>query len=148
MSGLKQNKDIAMKVEVGKFRLALLRGMYILIVVGLALSIWPGIFTNSGRVADSHTVVSSFLAAVSILAAVGVFYPLKLLPILFFELIWKSLWLLVFALPMHLGEGLDDYAKGNLFAVIVGIVLTAIAVPWCYVFKCYFKTSWDAKAED
>jgi hypothetical protein len=36
-------------------------------------------------------VVRSVLAAVSLLAVLGIRYPLKMLPLLFFELVWKTI---------------------------------------------------------
>jgi hypothetical protein len=123
--------------EVGVIRLYLLRAMYLLIAAGLFISIWPGIFSSSGRAADSHSVVNSFLAALSLLSLVGIRYPLKMLPILIFESLWKAFWLLVFALPMHLSAGLDEYSSGVAFACGMGVVLTPLVIPWRYVINHY-----------
>lgn len=123
--------------DVGIIRLYALRAMYLLIAVGLMVSIWPGIFSSSGQVADSYTVINSFLAAVTLLSLLGLRYPLKMLPILIFELLWKSIWLLVFALPIYLETGLDDYAAGVAFACLMGVVLTPLVIPWRYVIRHY-----------
>lgn len=125
--------------EVGIVRLYLLRAMYLFVAAGLIASIWPGIFANSGNSADSHTVVSAFLAALTLLALLGIRYPLKMLPILIFEVLWKAFWLLVFALPMHLSAGLDEYAKGIAFACAMGVVLTPLVIPWGYVVENYIQ---------
>lgn len=123
--------------EVSIVRLYVLRAMYLLIAVGLILSIWPGIFSSSGNTADSYTVVNAFLAAMTLLALLGVRYPLKMLPILIFELLWKAFWLLVFALPMYTSTGLDEYASGVAFACVIGVVLTPLVIPWRYVVNRY-----------
>lgn len=133
-----------MEEEVGAVRLYLLRAMYLFIAVGLLVSIWPEIFNSSGNTADSHTVVNSFLAALTLLALVGLRYPLKMLPILIFELLWKAVWLLVFALPMYMSDGLDEYAAGVAFACGMGVALTSLVVPWRYVANHYFLAKGNA----
>ncbi|WP_331346213.1 hypothetical protein [Cellvibrio sp. UBA7661] len=120
-------------VGVTKVQMILLRAMYLLVVVGLGLTIWPSIIVPETRVTDPHSVIQSMLGAFSLLALVGLRYPLQLLPILLFELMWKTLWVLVFALPVWLQTGLDEYAKGVLFACVMGIVLTPFVIPWRYV---------------
>lgn len=122
---------------VSRLQMYLLRVMYLLVVVGLGLTAWPDIIAPAARAADSHSVVLAFLGALSLLALLGLRYPLQLLPILLFEICWKSLWVLVFALPVWLDSGLDEYAAGVLFACVLGIVLTPIAVPWKYVMARY-----------
>ena len=119
--------------NVTKVQLYLLRAMYLLIAVGLGLTIWPAIIAPAERVADSHSVIQSILGAFSLLAFVGLRYPLQMLPILIFELVWKTLWVLLYALPVWLSAGLDEYATGVVFACAMGIVLTPIAIPWRYV---------------
>ena len=120
-------------VGVTKVQMILLRAMYLLIVVGLGLTIWPSIIVPDARIADPHSVIQSMLGAFSLLALVGLRYPLQLLPILLFELMWKTVWVLVFALPVWLQTGLDEYTKGVLFACVMGIVLTPFVIPWRYV---------------
>ena len=118
-----------------RWRLYLLRAMYLLIVVGLGVTIWPSILTPETRVADPHSVIQSMLGAFSLLALFGLRHPLLMLPILFFELIWKTLWVLVFALPVWLRSGLDEYGTSVLFACGMGVVLTPLVIPWRYVFS-------------
>ncbi len=122
---------------VSRLQLRLLRAMYLLVVVGLGLTAWPDIIAPAERAADSHSVVQAFLGALSLLALLGLRYPLQFLPILLFEICWKSLWVLVFALPVWLESGLDEYAAGVLFACVLGILLTPLAVPWKYVYVRY-----------
>ena len=122
---------------VSVFRLNLLRAMYLLIAVGLILSVWPDVFSSVGKTADSHTVVGAILVSFSVLALLGLRYPLKLLPILIFELLWKSLWLLAFSLPAYLNGSMDEYSAGTTFACAMGVVLTPLVIPWRYVINEY-----------
>jgi hypothetical protein len=85
--------------KVSLFRLYALRAGYLLITVGLAATVWPIVINHSPRWALMNSVACSLLAAVSVLAAVGIRYPLQMLPILLFEIVWKSIWLIAVALP-------------------------------------------------
>ena len=85
--------------EVSTFRLYLLRAAYLLIAVGLIVMIWPLMLQKSANVEHMRGVVWCILAAVSLLALLGIRYPLRMLPLLLFELIWKTIWLLAIGLP-------------------------------------------------
>lgn len=122
---------------VSTSRLNLLRAMYLFISVGLIVSVWPDVFSGIGKAADSHTVVGAILVSFSVLALLGLRYPLKMLPILIFELLWKALWLLAFSLPAYLDGSMDEYSAGTTFACAIGVVLTPLAIPWDYVFNEY-----------
>ncbi len=117
----------------------LLRAMYLLLVVGQGVTTWPGILFPALRAADSHTVVSAFLGALSALALLGLFYPVKMLPLLLFELAWKAIWAFAFALPTWLAGGLDEYASGVIFAVSLGLIVTPFAIPWKFLIKEFFR---------
>lgn len=129
--------------EVSTFRLYLLRAMYLLIAVGLGITIWPGILAPPDNLSHMASVVRSVLGAVSLLALLGLRYPLKMLPLLFFELLWKSIWVLAFGLPLWLNEQLDANTRETLNACLMGIVLVPLVLPWGYVFRNYLKASGD-----
>jgi hypothetical protein len=83
------------------------------------------------------------LGATALLAVLGIRYPIKMLPLLFFEFVWKSIWILTFGLPLSLSGGLDPNVTfggtETLIACLVGVVLVPIAMPWGYVLKHYLK---------
>lgn len=127
-----------MAAEVSTLRLYLLRAMYALIAVGLGLTIWPLIVTPPFN-ADAGSVVRALLGALALLAALGIRYPLKMLPLLIFELLWKVIWVVASALPMWLGPGLDAYAAETLFACLIGVVLVPLVIPWGYFHAHYIR---------
>ena len=129
--------------EVSTLRLYLMRATYLLIFVGLGFTIWPGIIHHAKAVDLSDSVVSSLLAAVSVLAAFGIRYPLKMLPLLLFELIWKSIWLIAFALPLWSAHQIDAETGETFNACLMGIVILPIAIPWPYVLTTYVKKPGD-----
>ena len=127
--------------ETTKLRLYILRAMYLLISLGLILTIWPEIISPDRRLANEDSVIQSLLGALALLAAVGIKYPLKMLPILIFELIWKLIWVLGFALPTWMNTGLDTYAKETLFACLIGVILVPVVIPWHYVYTHYITAN-------
>lgn len=129
--------------ELKIWQLNLLRAMYLLIVVGLGITIWPNIIFPENTVADTDTVIQSILGAFSLLAVLGLRYPVQMMPILLFELIWKTIWVVAYALPMWREHGLDEYAAGVLAACLMGIVLTPLVIPWKFVLRKYFKSAGD-----
>lgn len=128
--------------DVSVFRLNLLRAMYLLIVVGLALILWPGIIFKSQSWTLSQSVINCMLAAFSLLCAFGLRYPLQMLPILLWELVWKAGWLALVALPKYLAGTMDEAFTANAIEVAV-VVLIPFVIPWGYVFSHYFKKPAD-----
>lgn len=128
--------------ELSVFRLNLLRAGYLLLVVGLGLTLWPSILNLSRTWGLTHGVVVSMLGAMSALAVLGLKYPLQMLPLLFFEMGWKTLWLLRVALPLWSADKLDAATLQTVYECL-GVVIFPIIIPWPYVFQTYFKKAGD-----
>jgi len=125
--------------EVSTFRLYLLRAMYVFMFVGLAIFKLPGIFNPPENLSATGSVVLSVLGAIALLAVLGIRYPVKMLPLLLFELLWKVIWVLAFGLPQWSAGQLAPDAHEVLVNNLVGIVLVPLAVPWGYIFKQYVQ---------
>src|SRR5829696_3833015 len=100
-------KRCSTMTDVSVYRLFALRAGYLLLAAGLAATVWPLLIDHSPQWPLMNGVVCSMLAAVSILAAFGIRYPLQMLPILLFEVAWKSIWLIAVALPLWSANQLD-----------------------------------------
>lgn len=119
-------------------RLHLMRAGYLLMAGGLALVKWP-------LLPDAHNrplyegVTLCVLTAMSLLAFLGLRYPVRLVPLLLFESAWKLLWLSIVALPQALsGPGLDDATTD--IAVNCSLVIVILAViPWRHVVRTYVR---------
>ena len=129
--------------EVSTFRLYLLRAMYAFTFVGLVIFRWPGILNPAPGISNLSTVVGMVLGAMSLLAALGIRYPLKMLPLLFFELLWKVMWVLAWGLPLWFTHQLGADSELTLISNLVGVVLVPLALPWDYIFKHYVKSPGD-----
>jgi hypothetical protein len=129
--------------EVSTFRLYLLRAMYLFMVVGLAIfELGPAIL-HPENLSPQDSVVLSVLGGFALLAVLGIRYPLKMLPLLFFEFVWKSIWVLAFGLPLLLSGQLEPNVSfggtETLINCLLGIVLVPLVTPWGYVLKHYLK---------
>ncbi len=132
--------------EVTLLRLYLLRAMYLLIAVGLGMTLWPAIIASAGTTAAASSVVKAMLGALTLLCLLGLRYPLRMLPLLLFELAWKLLWVLAYGLPLKLAGTLDGNGQETLFACALGVVLVPLVVPWRHVYRNYFQARGDAWA--
>ncbi len=128
--------------QVSTLRLLLLRAAYLLLAIGGSFISWVQILDPAKKWELMHGVVVSMLAAMSILALLGLRYPLQMLPLLFWELAWKTIWLLRVALPAWRSGHMDEDTAANVFACSLAIVV-AIAIPWGYVFQHYVKNAGD-----
>ena len=132
--------------EVSTFRLYLLRAGYLYIAVGLAIFELPALLQPE-NLSRLDAVVLSMLFAMALLAVVGLRFPLKMLPLLFFEFVWKSTWVLAFGLPLLLSGQLDPNVSfggtETLVNCLLGIVLVPLVTPWGYVFKHYLREPGD-----
>jgi hypothetical protein len=130
-------------VEVSLGRLYLLRATYLFIVVGLGFMIWPSVLNPPENTEHMRGVVRSVLAAVSLLAMLGLRYPLQMLPLLFFELLWKSIWVLAIGLPLWSAGELDAATRQTWTDCLISIVLFLLVIPWGYVLSHYLRQPAD-----
>jgi hypothetical protein len=99
--------------ELPLYRLYALRALFLLIGLGEGLQIWPAIFHHARPWEFWHGVSMSFLGALTALSLLGVRYPIKMMPLLFFELAWKGLWVLAVFLPLWLAHRVDADTAGT-----------------------------------
>ena len=122
-------------------RLHLMRGGYLLMGLGLALVKWP-------KLLDVHAmplyegVTWCLLTAMSLLAFLGLRYPVQLLPVLLLETAWKVLWFGVVALPQWLDGGLDSATSDTLVSCSLVVVIIAV-IPWRYAWNAFAQARGD-----
>jgi hypothetical protein len=128
-----------MSKEISTFRLYVMRFVYLLNFVLLGLDVWPEVFRHQGVWDPLKGVAFSFWAALSALSGLGVRYPLKMLPLLLLQLFYKAVWLLAVALPMWSAVRSTDLTH----AMVIGVVVDLIGIPWPYVLAKYVKEHGD-----
>nr|AYQ75729.1 hypothetical protein EAV92_18705 [Cohnella candidum] len=124
--------------EVSLLRLYLLRLGYLIVVVGLGLNVWPEIINRSGSWELMEGVVQCMLLAFWSLCVLGLRYPLQVLPVLLWEVAWKTVWLLLVALPVWTSGQIDD-ATMEMAISILWVVIFPFLIPWRFVFANYVK---------
>jgi len=130
--------------EVSTVRLYVLRFYFLLNFVGLGMSAWPAVLHPARLLGPVDGAAFSFWAAFSALAILGVRYPLQMLPLLFVQLSYKTVWLLAVALPLQ-SAGRWDANVAEMTRVFVGaIVADVLVIPWGYVFANYVKKPGDS----
>ncbi len=128
--------------EVPVWRLYALRAGYLLLVVGLGLTIWPSLVHHDHPWLLPQGVVHAMLGALSALAILGLRYPLRMLPLLLFEVAWKAIWLVVIALPLWTAHQLDPATTETAFECLMAVIFLVL-VPWRYVFSTYVMKRGD-----
>ena len=126
--------------EVSLTRLYVLRATYLLLVVGLGGMIVPTLLTHEPM---ARGAIPSLLGAVWLLAFIGLRYPLLMLPLLMFELVWKATWFFDFGLPQRLSGVLPPTFAEDFFNISMGVVLMPLVIPWGYVYRHYIKGQGD-----
>jgi hypothetical protein len=126
--------------DVSLFRLHVLRATYLLLVVGLGATTAPVLFQHEPT---ARGVIPSLLGGVWLLAFIGLRYPLQMLPLLMFEFVWKTIWLVAFGLPQWCaGLGPSTFAD-DFFAIAAGAILMPIVIPWGHVYRRYVEGKAD-----
>jgi hypothetical protein len=122
--------------QISLWRLYALRLAYLILVVGLGLTVWPDVIHHDKPWALMQGVVHCMLAAIAALAILGLRYPLRMLPLLFFELAWKAIWLLAVALPLWSAHRMDADTLETANECLAVVVIVAL-IPWDYVAAHY-----------
>ncbi|WP_448616433.1 hypothetical protein [Modestobacter sp. URMC 112] len=128
--------------EVSLPRLHLMRLGYLVMAVGLAVTKWPLLIDDSRPWPLMEGVVTCMLVALSVLSFVGLRHPVKMLPVLLFELAWKVIWVAVVALPLWVGDQLDP-ATAEVFTSCLVVLIVLAVIPWRYVSAQYVQARGD-----
>jgi hypothetical protein len=124
------------RTDLPQWRRYVMRLGYLVLGGGLLVYKWPLLFHHDKPWPVMTSVVICMLVAMSILALLGLRYPVQMLPILLFEVTWKLLWLAVVAMPEWLNHQMDADTRETTSEVLWVVVILA-AVPWRYVYSNY-----------
>ena len=126
-------------LQPGKIRTNMLRAVFALNAVGLGPGVWQAIIRPTDPWAYYDGVAMSFWAALSLLALLGVLFPLRMLPLLLLQLTYKAIWLVGVGLPLSLHGPMSEAALDLMKANGIGVVLLTLVLPWRYLATQYFK---------
>jgi hypothetical protein len=123
-------------LEVSLLRLYTLRAAYLVMAAGLGVYIWPAVIHHTYEFAATQGVRFALLAGLGATAALGLRYPVQMLPVLLFELIWKAIYLTAFALPLWSAHEINAATAEDIKAVLMAVIFIPL-IPWRYVFAHY-----------
>jgi len=128
--------------EFSLFRLYALRIFYLVMAGGLGVYIWPAVIHHTNEFAATRGIQFALLAGLGATAALGLRYPVQMLPILLFELIWKAIYLTAFALPLWSAHQINAATAEDIKAVLMVVIFIPF-IPWRYVFANYVLKQGD-----
>ncbi len=123
-------------------RLYFLRAGYLFFAVGLIVTKWPLLIGHDLTWPLIDGVETSILVAFSLLALLGIRYPLQMLPVLLLECLWKLIWLTAVALPLWAAGRIDQATAQVVFTCLFVLIIVAV-IPWDFVISRYVTEHGD-----
>lgn len=117
--------------------IALLRLFYFLMAAFVATDAWRGILAHDGPWDPVRAVAICVWASYPVLGVLGLWHPLRMLPLMLFMLAYKSVWLAVVAYPLWRVGALWGTPTGDIAASFLALPLAYLAVPWGYVWRTF-----------
>lgn len=77
-----------------------------------------------------RTILGSLWTAILLGSILGLFYPVPMSPLLLIQVIYKTIWLLVFVLPRWLAGRGDEVPLGITATFLVIVVSYPWVIPW------------------
>lgn len=108
-----------------------------MMAAGLAIDIWPTLLVHSTEWAIRFGHVGALLAGIGLLSAWGLRYPLQMLPLMFFELLWKLIWLAAIGIPLWLSGAMTPAMRASAWEIALGVLLIPLVLPWRYLYRHY-----------
>jgi len=126
----------ATRLQVSLLRLYTLRVAYFVMAAGLGAFIWPDVIHHTNEFAAARGIQVALLAGLGATAALGLRYPVKMLPVLLFELTWKAIYLVAFAWPLWSAHQINAATAEDIKSVLMVVIFIPL-IPWRYVFAHY-----------
>ncbi|MBV7257885.1 hypothetical protein KCG44_13955 [Pacificimonas sp. WHA3] len=124
---------------VALWRVNALRFLFLLMAFFMGSMLWMQLIFDFSDLSAMGGVATSLLAALSLLSLLGIRYPLKMLPLMLFEMTWKTVWLTCIAGRSWMAGTWSPEIEG-IFYQCIGIVIVFVIMPWRYVWATYFAS--------
>jgi hypothetical protein len=128
-----------------KIRMGWIKGMYMYTILGAGLSgivmiFAPGLSQRMFGMGEQDPIFFGIAASIwfafGLMSIFGLKSPLKFLPVLCMQLIYKSVWIIGVIVPLIVTNKLPDYAGLIIVIMVSYIIGDLIAIPFHYVFAC------------
>jgi len=115
----------------------LLRLLYTLMFLFLTYGSWIHVTHHTGPWDPANSAAWFMWGAFGLIALIGILRPLKMLPIVLFEIVYKVAWLIVIAYPMYQRNELTGTPADTMAHNFMLVILPIVAMPWRYFFRTY-----------
>ena len=122
-----------------------LRLFYLLMLVLVTPVAWQALLVHAGPWDPLRAVTFAVWATYPALAFFGLFRPLRWLPLMYFTIGYKAIWLAFVAYPLWQAGNLWDTPTGEVAASFLALPLLVLVVPWGYAWRTYF--GWPRRAD-
>ena len=138
-AGVRQER---VAIELPLWRLHTLRVAYFIMAAGIGVFFWPSVIQHTNEFAVARGIQFALLGGLGLVAALGLRYPVQMLPILLFELMWKAIYLVAFALPLWRAQAIDAATAEDIRSVLMVVVFIPL-IPWKFVVTRYVMRRGD-----
>jgi hypothetical protein len=114
-----------------------LRLFYLLMLVFVAPTAWRVLLTHEGPWVPLAAVAWAVWATYPVLALFGLLQPLRWLPILFFAIGYKTVWLAFVAVPLWRAGTMEGSSAQPIAESFLALPLLALVIPWGYAWRTY-----------
>ena len=123
-----------------------LRLFYLLMLLFVAPTAWQVLLTHQGPWEPLRAMAFAVWATYPSLALFGLLQPLRWLPLMFFTIGYKAIWLWFVAYPMWTAGTLAGTQTGEIAQSFLALPLLVLVVPWGYAWRTYVAGARTAKA--
>lgn len=122
---------------VPSINIYLLRLLFTLMFLFVSYDSWTYILNHIGPWDHVKAAAWCMWGSYSIISFIGILRPLKMLPIVLFEIVYKVAWLVIVAYPLWVKNELIGSSAEAMTQAFTWVVLPIVAMPWGYFFKTY-----------
>lgn len=122
---------------VPRINIYLLRLLFTLMFFFLTYESWSTILMHKGPWDNSRAAAWCMWGSYSAISFIGMMRPLKMLPIVLFEVVYKVAWLSIVAYPLWMKNELAGSSAEEMTRVFIWVVFPILAMPWRYFFRVY-----------
>src|SRR5438045_9597727 len=127
---------------VPRINIYLLRLLFTLMFLFVSYDSWSHILTHTGPWDNPNAAAWCMWGSYSVISFIGILRPLKMLPIVLFEIVYKTAWLFIVAYPLWVKNQLIGSAAEGMTRVFVWVVFPIAAMPWRYFFRTDILNKW------
>jgi len=115
----------------------LLRLLYTLMFLFLSLDAWAHVLNHKGNWESTNATAWCLWLGYGAISWIGIIKPLKMLPIVLLEIVYKTAWLIIVAYPLWTKNELVGSPVEGTTNVYMLVILPIVAMPWPYFFRTY-----------